>query len=114
MYKPVDKFIMPKPKGGRGKIAPYKTRQVRVPEPMINQVDELIETYQSYVVSGGDAANPPDFFKTNLKTNLKPVDKFLEIEEIINTLREALKLKANAGGAIKEQIKKVLEIMQSS
>lgn len=97
---------MPKPKGGRGKAAPYQTRQVRVPEPIINQVDQLIEMYQDHIASGGDSEYPPNFIQNN-----KPVDKFIDKEQVVNILQEALKLKANAGGKIKEEIKQVLEIL---
>jgi dihydropteroate synthase len=95
---------MSKPKGGRGKVAPYRTRQVRVPEPVIDQVDNLIEEYQSYIASGGDSLNPPKLLN-------KPIDKFIEKQEIVSILQEALVLKANAGGAIKQKIRLVLEIL---
>ena len=49
---------MTKPKGGRGKKAPYSTKLIRVPLPMKNQVKELVERYQTYLSSGGDALNP--------------------------------------------------------
>ncbi len=49
---------MTKPKGGRGKKAPYSTKLMRVPLPMKNQVKELVERYQTYLSSGGDALNP--------------------------------------------------------
>jgi hypothetical protein len=93
---------MPKPKGGRGKAAPYQTRQVRVPEPIIVQVDNLIEEYQTYIISGGDPLNPPDFLN-------KPVNKFIQKQEIVDILQNALVLRANAGGAIKNKIRLALE-----
>jgi len=95
---------MPKPKGGRGKVAPYQTRQVRVPEPVINQVDNLIEEYQSYIASGGDPLTPPKFIN-------KLVNRFIDKQEIIDILQEALGLKANAGGAIKQKIRLALEVL---
>lgn len=101
---------MPKPKGGRGKTAPYQTRQVRVPEPIISQVDKLIEKYQEYIAAGGSPAEPPEF----MNANSKPVDKFIGSIEIINILREALKLKANAGGKIKERIREAIDIIVRS
>ncbi|MEA5619738.1 hypothetical protein VB711_18095 [Cronbergia sp. UHCC 0137] len=64
---------MAKPKGGRGKSAPYTTRQVRVPEPIISQVDKLIELYHEYLEAGGDASNPPDLLMA------KPVNKLSAI-----------------------------------
>lgn len=102
--------IMPKPKGGRGYKAPYNSHQVRVPDPIIPQVHSLIERYQDYIAAGGDAVKPPQLLDQN-----KPVDNFtskvedLELAKV--TLREALKLKANAGGAIKKEIEKVLLLL---
>ena len=50
---------MTKPKGGRGKKAPYSTKLMRVPVPMKAQVKQLVDRYQNYLESGGDALNPP-------------------------------------------------------
>ena len=50
---------MTKPKGGQGKKAPYQTKLMRVPVPMKTQVGQLVDRYQSYLASGGDALNPP-------------------------------------------------------
>jgi hypothetical protein len=101
---------MPKPKGGRGKSAPYSTRQVRIPEPIISQVDELVEHYQNYLEQGGDASNPP-----KLLAYKKLVDKFEEQRyKAISILEESLLLKANAGGAIKIKIKEVLQLLSAN
>jgi hypothetical protein len=48
-----------KPKGGRGKKAPYHTKLMRVPEPIAAQVEALGLRYQEFIVAGGDSANPP-------------------------------------------------------
>lgn len=40
-------FVMTTPKGGRGKKAPYRTIQVRCPEPLKKEVAQLIERYHS-------------------------------------------------------------------
>ena len=50
---------MTKPKGGRGKKAPYQTKLMRVTVPMKTQVWQLVDRYQSYLASGADALNPP-------------------------------------------------------
>ncbi len=50
-----------KPKGGRGKKAPYHTKLMRVPEPIAPQVEALGLQYQEFIVAGGDPANPPFF-----------------------------------------------------
>ena len=38
---------MNKPKGGRGKRAPYETTVVRVPNPVLEQVEEICDAYRS-------------------------------------------------------------------
>jgi hypothetical protein len=102
---------MPKPKGGRGYKAPYESHQVRVPDPVIPQVHSLIERYQDYIATGGDAVKPPQLLDRN-----KPVDSFVtkieDLEQAKVTLQQALKLKANAGGAIKKEIEKALAMLE--
>lgn len=111
---------MPKPKGGRGLTAPYQTKQVRIPEPIIGQVHELIEQYQTHIASGGNPNLPPqiisqkpvDNFKAELEEKNKLVNRFTHnIASATAILKEALRLKANAGGAIKKEIEKVLLLL---
>jgi hypothetical protein len=52
-----------KPKGGRGKKAPYETKQMRIPQPIAAQVEALCSRYQDFLVLGGDPANPPSFLE---------------------------------------------------
>ncbi len=56
-----------KPKGGRGKKAPYDTKLMRVPEPIAPQVDALSLQYQEFIAAGGDPANPPFFVLEKIK-----------------------------------------------
>lgn len=91
---------MDKPKGGRGRTAPYETKQMRVPVGLEDQIQELIDRYrrwipepQSVVVSTN---NPPrlldkavDNFSdagrggTEELSHPKLVDKYeAEIEEL--------------------------------
>lgn len=100
---------MSKPRGGRGYKAPYDTHQIRVPDPIAPQVHSLIERYQDYLAEGGDADKPPVLLDQN-----KVVDKFIHRErqtEVVKILKQALKLRANAGGAIKKEIEKALMIL---
>jgi hypothetical protein len=53
--------MVDKPKGGRGKKAPYHTKLMRVPEPIAPQVEALGLQYQKFIAAGGDPANPPFF-----------------------------------------------------
>lgn len=61
-----------KPKGGRGKKAPYETKQMRVPQPIATQVEALCSRYQEFLAGGGDPAEPPDFLE-KLETTEPPV-----------------------------------------
>jgi hypothetical protein len=100
---------MNKPKGGRGHKAPYETHQIRVPDPIALQVNALIDLYQDYRAAGGDPMKPPHFLAGE-----KPVDKFIDNEKqakAVEILRQALKLKANSGGAIKKEIEKALILL---
>lgn len=38
---------MSKPKGGRGKRAPYDTTVVRVPDPVLDQVETICDAYRN-------------------------------------------------------------------
>jgi len=116
---------MAKPKGGRGYRAPYETHQIRVPDPIASQVHSLIERYQNYLSTGGNPDAPPKLLDqskvvdnfcaiqilrskgTQLEDKLKAVDNFRANTR--GVLENAMKLKANAGGAIKKEIEKVLK-----
>jgi hypothetical protein len=87
-----------KPKGGRGKKAPYDTKLIRVPKPIAAQVEVLSLHYQEFLATGGDPANPPLFLPKKIKKQpdkVKPpkntageqlTDKtsseFVEVEEL--------------------------------
>lgn len=43
---------MTKFKGGRGKKAPYETTVVRVPIPIVPQVEQMIEDYRILAIEG--------------------------------------------------------------
>ena len=62
---------MPKPKGGRGKKAPYDTKLARIPVPLTEQVNQLVERYQEYVAGGGQPLSPP------ILLDEKPVNKII-------------------------------------
>lgn len=116
---------MAKPKGGRGYKAPYETHQIRVPDPIAEQVHLLIEKYQEFIEEGGNAVEPPEFLQ-NQNTDNKVVDNFKilveqyyaqieeynkNIQEALSILEGALKLKANSGGAIKREIEKSIKLL---
>jgi hypothetical protein len=43
-----------KPKGGRGKTAPYETAMVRCPLPVKTEVESLIQAYRETILRGED------------------------------------------------------------
>ena len=56
-----------KPKGGRGKLAPYESEPIRVPKPIRAHCHQLADDYREYLEDGGDPADlpdlPPDIFR---------------------------------------------------
>jgi hypothetical protein len=108
-------------KGGRGKKAPYKTGHYRIPQPIKPTVEMLADQYRELVVNDSESEASAMLERVNeaivgsQKTENKPGTNFNEadLEQVINILQEALKLKANAGGAIKERIKEVLNLLSN-
>ena len=85
-----------KPKGGRGKKAPYTAKLMRVPVPIANQVNRLIERYLGYISSGGQAAEPP-LLLGELKlinsledksVNELSVSQIQQADKIVNSLKD--------------------------
>jgi hypothetical protein len=71
-----------------------------------NKASEQDMTKADYIEAlvGGDIEWEPD--DTEIKTELD-----FDIDEVVEILTEALTLKSNAGGKIKTEIRKVLEII---
>ncbi len=69
---------MTKPKGGREKKAPLTATLMRVPVPLANQVNLLIERYLGYISSGGNPVEP---------ASLLGADKLINsLTKFVNTL----------------------------
>jgi hypothetical protein len=62
---------MTKPMGGRGKKAPYETTHMRVPLPLKNQIEQLIEDYRLSILDGIDRPS----------SELIPIDEALVIAQ---------------------------------
>lgn len=45
---------MVKPVGGRGKKAPYKTKTIRIPVELEDQINALIDEYRAKVMNSDD------------------------------------------------------------
>lgn len=48
---------MSKPKGGRGHTAPYETTHVRIPVPLKQSIEKMIESYRESLVGGEQATS---------------------------------------------------------
>lgn len=107
-------------RGGRGKKAPYETIHYRIPQPIKSTVEILAEHYRELALSESNAESEQllkriqDAIAGELPVKEKPGTKFVkaDLEQIIALLQDGLKLKANAGGKIKERIREALELLE--
>lgn len=67
---------MSKPKGGRGKKAPYETTVIRVPNPVLEQVEAICDAYR----------------KSQELSDSKPVTDFESIREQVDQWRKNAKV----------------------
>lgn len=86
---------MPKPIGGRGKIAPYHTKLVRIPVPVASQVNHLVERYQDYIAEGGEALFPPPLL------DFKPVNEINAFsDKAVNNFEQPTELSLPSAGEL--------------
>jgi hypothetical protein len=86
---------MTKPVGGRGIKAPYQTRVVRVPEPVVEQIQAIIDAYR---VGGEEATDKP------VTGYNKPVTGYELIRDEIDEWRKSAKVG-------KERLEKLLQLI---
>lgn len=79
---------MPINKGGRGKKADYETKVIRVPLPIVSEVETLIECFRNDLLD-------------------KPFSDSRSLDEAIAIANHILKSKKSA----KESIKKLLQVL---
>jgi hypothetical protein len=77
-------------KGGRGKKAPYSTKVVRIPEPILDKVDKLVTSFYS-------VETPLEYTSVNL-------------QEAIEKAREILLSKKSA----KISLEKLLQVLYNN
>lgn len=107
-------------KGGRGKKVPYETIHYRIPQPIKPTVEIIAERYRELVTGESSIeaeellGRVQDSISNKSITKNKPGTRFTEVdlEQIIALLQDGLKLKANAGGKIKERIREALELLE--
>jgi hypothetical protein len=107
-------------KGGRGKKAPYETSHYRIPQPIKPTVEMLAEQYRE-LVAAESVTEADEMLERvqrcivgNVSDENKPGTRFNEanLEQIVFVLQEALTLKANAGGKIKDRIREALKLLE--
>ena len=97
-------------KGGRGITAPYQTTHCRVPIPLKEVIDKLVNEYKQLVVEEISTADLIGRLEEAIVSTAKPVNSLLEIQAI-EILTLALSLKPQAGGAIKTEIRKAIKLL---
>lgn len=87
-------------KGGRGKTAPYDTTHVRVPEPVKNIVEKVIQRYKERLESGMVDPGEKEFEPSYLTP-----DVFMySLQDATRVAQEVLKSKKSA----KQSMEKLL------
>ena len=93
---------MNKPVGGRGKKAPYNTVVIRVPEPLVEKVEKLIDWYRISVLEGRITQEDLKRLET-WKSDYSSLGK----SEAILKAKEVLKRKQSA----KQSLIKLLQVL---
>lgn len=86
---------MVKPVGGRGHTAPYETTHVRVPVPIKDKVEQLIENYRKSLLLGNtstEADGSEQFEEQEAGSLSVSLDESLEIAKRILTLKKSSKV----------------------
>lgn len=105
---------MDKPKGGRGHVAPYETKQMRVPVKLEPQIHELIDRFRNWIANscpGGIGLSEPPKLLDKAAEKLKVECETLEQE--VNQLHSAngeLHLKV---AELEEQLKLVNKLVEN-
>jgi CHASE3 domain sensor protein len=76
-----------KPKGGRGKKAPYDTTVVRVPNPVLAEVEQIIDAYRNggftesklLVQSFDDIKDQVDQWRKSTKVGKEKLQNLLQL-----------------------------------
>lgn len=80
-------------KGGQGKKAPYRTVVVRIPEPLKEQIDEMVmQFHKELVTSSKEGVDKEDVTGNNLVNAVQEVVTAIEEEKPGFKLKSAKKL----------------------
>ena len=90
-----------KPKGGRGHKAPYKTKIMRVPEPIAYRLEELCDIYRQASLQGNW-----DGIDGDLLVSTTPLDR-LDKNQAMEEAKKILKQKKSA----RVSLEKLLQVL---
>ena len=89
------------PKGGRGQRAPYETTTIRVPKPILSDVEQLIDQYRAQVMGGEDVLSGHNNIRKPYNLDLE--DAIIKAQELLGDKKASKKV----------TIKKLLEAIYS-
>ena len=95
-------------KGGPAHRAPYRTTHVRVPVPIKDQVQALVDLYKRDVLHDYPATDNPNYYPR------LPKEDALDMPQAIAILTDALSLDGRAGTKIKDKIREALAILEDA
>lgn len=88
---------MVKPKGGRGKTAPYYSTHIRVPVPVKHVCEEVTERYRQRLESGLVPPVVSDSSEHYLSSDETPVLNYLgDVDKAVEVAKKILKKKKSA------------------
>lgn len=90
---------MTKPKGGRGKKAPYETQQMRVPVPIKEQVNNLITQFRDETLTESE---DDSILVTSLERSLEIEALKDEIQNLKTALKESQTERQNLNTALQD------------
>lgn len=91
---------MPINKGGRGKRSPYPTKVVRIPDPLLKRVEEMVNDFYGNEKSTDDQSVLKNHVKFNLNT-----------EESINYALDILAQNKISKKSTKHCLEKLLQVL---
>lgn len=111
---------MDKPKGGRGIRAPYESTHVRVPVPIKDRVEELIEQYRSGQLEYADELTKEDHrlaneyrekLLTGKQQDANQGDKPLtSIDEVLEVAKKILRSKQSKTSSIAKLLTTIYKV----
>jgi hypothetical protein len=98
---------MVKPVGGRGHTAPYETTHVRVPVPIKDKVEQLIEDYRKSILTG-DASIDSD--RSEQSEEQETGSLSIEFNESLEIAKHILSLKKSSKVSLAKLLSRLYKV----